>query len=273
MIDTHSHLQFKVFKGQEDKVIARAKEAGVQKIIVVGTNVETSRSAVRLSESYNEVFAVVGIHPHHVFEHTHNADKIAEDIQEIEKLLASEKVVAVGEIGMDRHDYPDTKYDDYKIDDKFIKTQRDFFKAQIKLAGKYRKSLVLHNRESVTEFLGVLEENWMEEFNGKAVFHYCEPNARLLNFALKHNIFIGVDGDITYDLKKQEFIKGIPLENLVLETDSPFVIPEPLKSEGVTINEPKNLKFIAEFIAKLKNESPENVQKMSRMNSTSLFRI
>lgn len=271
MFDTHTHLQFKAFADKTHEVIENAKTAGIEKIIIVGTNVVTSRKAVALAERYPNVYAAVGIHPHHVFEHLHTTRQIETHLQGIRKLLDYKKVVAVGEIGMDRHDYPDTKYDNYLIDQKFIDAQKIFFIEQIKLAKVYRKSLSLHNREATDEFLEILEEYWDKGFEEKTVFHYCEPNQKLLDFALKHNIFIGVDGDVTYDAKKQEFVRKIPLGSLVLETDSPFVVPEPLKSKGITINEPKNLQIIAEIIAKLKDKPLEEVKEIITQNSYKLF--
>lgn len=273
LIDTHAHLQFKAFEEKTDEVIKSAQEAGVEKILVVGTNLETSKKSIELAQKNPGLYASIGLHPHHAFGIQNSEFKIQNFLQKLEELITNSKVVAVGETGLDRHIYENTKYKNYQITEEFIELQKLFFKEQIKLAIKHKKSLIIHNREAVTELLEILEANWDPFLSGRSVFHCSEPDHRLLNFASAHNVFIGIDGDITYDKEKQEFMKKIPLELLVLETDSPYFVPEPLKSAGVTLNESKNLKYIAEFISRLKNEPIENVRNMSSKNSTILFKL
>jgi len=308
MIDTHSHLQFKAFEGKTDEVIKSAKDSGIEKIIVVGTNLETSKKAIELAEKHEDLYASIGLHPHHIFSFCHpelpderseggrlqNAkhfDKGAEGsvgmrkdsstplgmtkdiLDQLEELATNPKVIAIGETGLDRHIYEKTHYQNYKITEQLINLQKLFFKKQIQLAIKHQKSLIIHNRQAVPELLEILKQNWDPFLEKRSVFHCCEPDQRLLDFALKRNIFIGIDGDITYDQEKQNFLKKTPIELLVLETDSPYFIPEPLKSLGSILNEPKNLLLIAQFIATLKNLTIESVIKMSSQNSSALFKI
>lgn len=278
MIDTHAHLQFKAFEGKVDEVIKSANKAGIEKIIVVGTNLETSKKAIELAEKYEGVFASVGIHPHHVFFYISSLREACDEaISDLESLIDNPKVVAIGETGLDRHIYQNTKYKNYQITEEFIEFQKFFFKGQIKLAIKHQKSLIIHNREAIPELLEILKENWDPFLENRAVFHCCEPDQKLLDFALTHHIFIGVDGDITYDKPKQEFIKKVPLELLVLETDSPYFVPEPFRHsrEGGNpkINEPKNLNLIAGFLTILTKQPIGNVRKMSSKNSSVLFKI
>lgn len=271
LFDTHCHLNFKAFDGRVNEVIEKARKVGVTHIVIPGTDVETSNKAVEIAEKFDNVYAAVGIHPHHVYEKFKDQrSKIKVEIQEIEKLLENKKVVAVGEVGVDRHIYRKTVYQAYQVDQELIELQKEYLKAQIDLALKYDKSIIFHNREAKTDFLGVIGKPAVAKaLAGKAVFHCCEPDEELLEFAKNHKMFIGVDGDVTYRKDKQEFIKKVPLEILVLETDSPFLLPEPLKSQkkyprlqrqkaglrGGQANEPKNLKLIAEFIAHLTNVS------------------
>ena len=183
-------------------------------------------------------------------------------------------MVAIGEVGIDRHIYQKTKYPDYKIEEEFVELQKIFLKEQIKLAIKHKKSLILHNREAKKDMLGLLESVWDKKLEGRTVFHCCEPDFELLEFAKKHKMFIGVDGDITYYKEKQEFIKTIPLEMLVFETDSPFLNPEPLrKKERGTNNEPKNIKIIAEYIASLLHCSTDSLSKQATENARKLFNL
>jgi len=323
MFDTHCHLNFKSFNGQVDEVIRRAYDAGVGHIVVPGTDVETSIKAIEIAEKHDNIYAAVGIHPHHVFEifkkirsgklgietgyedRNRKLDKsnfnfqppnllpnLPSNLSEIEKLLSNPKVFAVGEVGLDRHQYQKTKYKDYKVDKEFINLQKELLIEQIKLAQKYKKTLIFHNREAQLrqgfdgqakkDILEILTSHQPLITNYQSVFHCCEPDLELLEFAKNHKMFIGVDGDVTYwdkklygfALSKQEFIKQVPLEMLVLETDSPFLTPKiDMKRSHHSYNEPKNIKIIAEFIAELKNVSVEKVAKITTENAKKLFNI
>ena len=306
--DTHCHLNFEAFDKTDNDVIGRAKKVGVGHILVPGTDVPTSKKAVQIAERHEGIYAAVGIHPHHVFEIFHNARErnffapvgtlpvgngesqvgknsipslvipaeagIQSNIIQIENLLKNPKVVAIGEVGIDRHIYQKTKYPDYKIGEEFVKLQKEVLKKQIDLVVKYDKSLILHNREAKVDMFDVLNKTWNKKLEGRSVFHCCEPDHELLEFAKDHKMFIGVDGDITYYKAKQEFIKTVPLDMLVLETDSPFLNPEPNRSkEGGTKNEPGNIPLIAEFIASLKNISVEELSEQTTENAKKLFKI
>ncbi|MBI5122272.1 TatD family hydrolase [Candidatus Roizmanbacteria bacterium] len=291
--DTHCHLNFKAFDRRVDEVINQANKVGVDQIVIPGTDVETSEKAIEIAEKYDGIYAAVGIHPHHVFEifkareqnflspvgtlpAGNGVSQVAKNfIPSLSKLLAHPKVVAVGEVGIDRHIYQKTKYPDYKIEEEFVDLQKIFLKEQIKLAIKYDKSLILHNREAREDMFAVLNEVWDKKLANRSVFHCCEPDKTLLEFAQKHKMFIGVDGDITYYKEKQEFIKTVPLEMLVLETDSPFLMPRLLSGgrSSTRYNEPQNIVLIAEFIAKLKGIPVEEVAKITTKNARRLFKI
>src|SRR3989338_8603763 len=227
--DTHCHLNFQAFDGRVGEVINWAKQAGVNQIVIPGTDIPTSEKAIAIAEKYEGVYAAVGIPPHHVFE-IFNGEKnllpslsFKKELKKIENLLSNPKVVAIGEVGIDRHIYQKTKYPDYKIEEEFVELQKIFLIEQIKLAIKYNKSLILHNREAKKDMLKILSNNELRITDYQSVFHCCEPDPELLKFAKEHKMFIGVDGDITYYKEKQEWIKTVPLEMLVLETDSPFL--------------------------------------------------
>jgi TatD DNase family protein len=169
MFDTHCHLNFSAFDGILEKVIFEAKNEGVEKFVVPGTDVETSKKAIEIAKKYEGVYAAVGIHPHHVFkiknekiknknlssesEGDNEKLKISKMIKAIENLLIEPKVVAVGEIGLDRHIYQKTKYEDYKIDEEFIALQKEVFLAQLNLAKKYKKTVIIHNRQAKNDLM------------------------------------------------------------------------------------------------------------------------
>lgn len=305
MFDTHCHLNFKIFEKNLNRVIDKAKKAGVDYFLVPGTDAESSKRAVEIAEEHEGIYAAVGIHPHHVYKFiksysigstpcfsTASPPRLAWGVPQaivskqmsspIENLLTNNKVVAVGEVGVDRYYYEKTKYINYKVDEEFINLQKNLLIEQIELARKYDKSLILHNRQAVDDLLQILDKVWDKKLEGRTVFHCCEPEEKLLKYAVDHKIFIGVDGDITYKKKKQEFINKIPLELLVLETDSPFLTPRlpppwrgsarqarPLKYP----NEPKNLVLIAKFIAKLLNVSINRLIDTTTENAKRLFSI
>lgn len=279
MFDTHCHLNFKTFDNNIDHIVADALRDNVNNIVVPGTDIPTSQRAVEIANKYKGVYAAVGIHPHHVFKllttstvTVHSQDfshiDIRQEISDIEKLLKDPKVVAIGEVGVDRHIYQKTKYEEYKVEQEFIELQKIFLTEQIKLAHKYKKSLILHNREAKRDMLGILTDLSAYITPYTAVFHCCEPDTELLQFAIKYKMFIGVDGDITYRNDKQEFVKKIPKDMLVLETDSPFLSPDKKFPNG-----PKNIKIINEFIAGIIGETPEKLSEITTRNGKKLFNL
>ena len=279
MFDTHCHLNFSRFSGRVQDVIDKAKEIGVTQIVVPGTDIKTSIKALELAKQYEHVYAAVGIHPHHAVEigPSESEGQLKSVISNIEKLLQHEKVIAVGEVGLDKHYYQNTKYADYTISPEFIDLQKELLIAQIKLATQYKKSLILHNREAKKEFLEDMTENWDEKLAYKTVFHCCEADQDLLSFAKEHHIFIGVDGDVTYDFKKQEFVKTIPLDLLVLETDSPYLLPEPLRSKkkflpaGRQVPMNQSIPLIAQCISEIKGVSINQLIDTATANAKRLF--
>lgn len=274
MFDTHCHLNFGAFDDQVDQIIKDALNSGISQILIPSTDLTTADKAISVAGSFENIYVAVGIHPHHVFELKAKSEKLKVDLENIERLLENKKVVAVGEVGLDRHYYKNTKYGDYEITNEFMRTQREVFAHQVVLAVRHDKSLILHNRESKTEFLETLLSVWDSKLEGRTVFHCCEPDDELLEFAKKHKLYIGVDGDVTYSKQKQEFIKKAPLEMLVLETDAPFLSPEPFRSmprETRGPNVPANLRLIAEFVAKLKDLPTDQLAQITTANAQRLF--
>ncbi len=275
MFDTHCHLNFSRFKKNLDEVIVSAKTAGIVGIVIPGTDIESSKKAIEIAEKYDWIYAAVGIHPHHAYtpEVEERSGITSGVIRELEKLLSHPRVVAVGEVGMDRHEYKSTKYKTYKISKEFVDLQKQLFELQIDLAIKYKKSLILHNREAKKDVLPIVKKKWDRFLEGRTVFHCCEPDLELLQFAMSHKMYIGVDGDVTYWKEKQEFIKEVPIQMLVLETDSPFLLPEPLRTLKKFPNEPKNIPLIAKCIANLMQKDIEEIIKQTTENARKLFSL
>ena len=256
MFDTHCHLNFQAFDTYFNEVIKRAFDAGVKHITVPGTDLETSKKAIVIAESYENIYAAVGIHP------TKDLSTVSlkSVIYKLEEIALSTKVASIGEIGLDYYRYRSSSA-----------VQKQFFLAQLELSLKVDKSVIIHNRHASKDVLDILEGNWQNAYEGRMVFHCCEAEQEILNFAIKHDIFIGVDGDVTYDKEKMKFIKNVPLELLVIETDSPYIIPEPLHSKKVFPNEPKNLSYIAKKVAEIKKVAIEKLSETTLKNGLRLF--
>ena len=297
LIDTHCHTNFKIFKSQVAQVVARAHEAGVDRLIVVGSDLKNSRLAVRQAKAHPEIKAAVGVHPHHVWRFLEKAKsqvqvtgelledlklKVVETVREqLAELVKSspQEVVAVGEAGFDRHFYEKTQYETLEITQEYLSWQQAFFIMQAELARDHDLALIIHNREAVEDLLKVFAKRPDLILPQKTVFHCCEPDERLLEFAKKHHFFIGVDGDVTYDPKKSKFIRQVPLEMLVLETDSPYLLPEPERSQKQGLRfrdraaEPRHVAVIAKFLAQLKQLKLAKIKEQTTFNASLLFSL
>jgi TatD DNase family protein len=274
LIDTHCHLNFKVFKGKVNQVIDRAKKAGIEKIIVPGVDLKTSKKAVELAQKYDGVYAAVGIHPHHSNIKNHPPAGGSKIKNELKTLAENKKVVAVGECGLDYYQYQKTKYQDYQIDDDFKKRQKEILLLQIGLAKELNLPLIIHSRQASEDILKIIKHQTSAiNHRLKGVFHCFEGNEDLLKWGLENSFYFGVTGNLTYNHKIQSSVKKIPLKNLLIETDSPFLIPEPLKSQKIFPNEPKNVKIVAKRIAKIKGDSFLNIGQKTTQNAICLFKL
>lgn len=274
MFDTHCHLNFKAFDDTVDAVVINAQRVGVTHITIPGTDAVSSKKAIAIAQQYAHMYAAVGIHPHHVYEVLQSKTiDITNAVSAIETMLTEDKVVAIGEIGIDRHMYQKTKYGEYEVNEAFVKLQKEFFVAQLQLAIQYKKSVIIHNREAKQDLLPLLYEHWDSFFETRMVLHCCEPDKQLLTFVKEKNIFWGVDGDVTYFKQKAEFLPRVPLAQLVLETDSPFLIPEPYKTQKGYPNVPAHIPIIAEYVAGLYEVDSDVVKKQTFENGKRLFGV
>ncbi len=261
MIDAHCHLNFHKFEEDVEEVIRHAAEAGITKIINTGTSLPSSRKAIELAENYNNLFAIVGIHPHHadkvLSRHSRAggnpseiSDQVRDDMfeseddmvdwkEKLEEMLSHPKVVGVGEIGMDYFYYQSNGIVEKKL-------QEDVFVAQIELAHKYHKPLQIHNRLAGSDTIAILKRNkHLLQQDHPGMFHCFAGDFEFLKNALDLGFYIGFDGNITYPglapketVKLSDLAKEVPLDRLVTETDSPFLSPIPFRGSR---NEPKNV--------------------------------
>lgn len=264
MVDVHCHLNFHSFEKDYDAVIKSAFEAGVTKIINVGTQIDSSEKAVELAQKYPNLYAIVGVHPHH-------ADKLETNwIRQLEILAKKPKVVAIGEIGMDYFSYKSNAIVDPEL-------QKEVFIKQIELAHKLKLPLQIHNRQAGKDILDILTNHKSLLLNPPGMFHCFAGSIEILKSALQMGFYIGFDGNITYsglapgeDTDLKNLVKYTPIDRIVVETDSPFLTPIPKRGSR---NKPEYVIITAKFIAKIKAISFEELEASSTANAIKLFNL
>jgi TatD DNase family protein len=248
LIDTHSHIYYDKYT-DIDEVLDRAQENNVSKIICVGVDIESSFKSVNLAEKYDMIYATVGYHPHEA------KDTDANYLKELESLLLHEKVVALGEIGLDFF---------YKHSDK--KKQITVFEEQLNLAKSLNIPCVIHNRESDKELLKSINKTK----NNNGVIHCFASDIILAKELIKLNFYLSFTGLITFANELEDVIKNIPLKKIMIETDSPYLTPIPHRGKR---NEPYMVKYVATEIAKIKNISLEDVANQTTKTAKDFFGI
>jgi len=234
LIDSHCHLTKKFFEDPRP-IVKAALDNGVNRMVCVGTNLKDSQEAIEIASQFESVYAAVGIHP----------EETCDNWEEFEKLISQPKVVAVGETGLDN-----------KVG---LPNQKEVFQRQIDLAKKYDKPLIIHVREAWEE---------IKEFDlsaSRGVFHcYSGPTE------IPPNFYVSFAGNVTFKNAPvlQALARAIPLEKMLVETDSPLLSPVPFRGQQ---NEPKNVKIIAAFIADIKSLNIYDVEKITSQNAKNLF--
>jgi len=264
MIDAHCHLNFHSFEKDRNAVIQSAFKSGVTKIINAGTKIDSSKLAVELAKEYKNLYAVIGVHPHH-------ADKLEDDwIEQLEKLAKMPKVVGIGEIGMDYFSYKSNDIVDPKL-------QKEVFLKQIELAHKLKLPLQIHNRQAGKEILEILLNHKSYLLNPPGMFHCFAGDMDLLKKVLDLGFYVGFDGNITYnglapgeDTDLKDLAKYVPIDRLITETDAPFLAPVPKRGSR---NMPKYVIITAKFIAELKDVNFEDFEAKTTENAIKLFSL
>jgi TatD DNase family protein len=254
LVDTHAHLHFDKFADSLDKVLSNAKNNQVTKIINVGVNALDSKLAVDLANSSKqkdlELFASAGLHPH-------DASNYKSELADIKKIIKSEKVVAIGECGLDYYKNFSSRKD-----------QRQALVGQIELALSNDLPLIFHIRDAFDDFFEITKDY----SSIRGVLHSFSASLKEVEKALEYNLFFGLNGIMTFtkDQKQLEAAKIIPDEKLLLETDCPFLAPIPYRGQ---MNEPAFVKTIAQFLADLRNQSFDEISSITTNNAIELFNI
>ena len=264
LIDTHCHINMMVKNSfdtpmqesdisKAETIIAQAHQARVSLIINVGTRKIENQNCILLAQTFNSVFATVGIHPN-------DSDTWQEDFELLKLWVAQKeknKIVGIGECGIDMH-YPD--YD--------LNRQRDAFKAQIELALEHNLALVVHSRDAYDETLRILEE--YKNNITRATMHCFSYDQTFANIVTQWGFVLGIGGTITYPKNNElrNVVLNTDLKNIVLETDAPFLPPQNIRGKQ---NHPKEIATIAQFIAELRGESFETIAQQTTENALHLF--
>ena len=259
--DSHAHLNFSAFEKTLEKTLKNAKTKNVFKIICVSSNIEDSKKAVALAKKYSKnIFASVGIHPQQTDPKNHQS--LEKQIKELEILAKNNQVIAIGECGLDYNPAPPEEKDRSKEDQIYL------FRKQIKLAKKLDLPLIIHCRKAFEDLIEILEKEDLPLKRG--VFHCYAGGKKGIKQAETLGFYFGLTGNITYDEGLENVFKNIPLNKILLETDSPYLSPSPRRGET---NEPANVAIIAEFLARLKNKPIEEISKQTEENIRKIFCI
>ncbi|MDO5557108.1 MAG: TatD family hydrolase [Clostridia bacterium] len=250
--DTHSHYNDEKFDGDRKKIIEETFKEQVTKFVCAGYNIKSSKQAIELSEEYENIYAVCGISPNDV------TQNVTEDVEELEKILDNKKISAIGEIGLDYYWEKGNK-----------ELQKELFIKQIELANKLELPIQIHTRDAAIDTIDILKSNPVKK---KGIFHCCPLNKELVKEALKLDFYISFAGPITFKNCKNadEIIKMVPLERILIETDSPYLSPEPNRGKR---NDSRNVRYIAEKVAKVKGKTIQEIAKITYQNAEQIFNI
>lgn len=247
--ESHAHYDDGRFKNDREEILNLLPSCGIDYVINVGCDMKSSRESIKMAEKYDYIYAAVGVHPH-------DAENMKEsDLDEIRQMSNHKKVVAIGEIGLDFY------YDNSPRD-----IQRYWFKRQLEIVKELNKPVIIHSRDASQETFDIIKESGVK----KGVIHCYSGSAQMAMDYAKMGFYIGVGGVVTFSNAKKlvEVVETIQLEQILIETDSPYLSPIPNRGKR---NDSRNLQFVVEKIAKIKDISPEKVANITKLNAKQLF--
>jgi TatD DNase family protein len=253
LVDSHAHLDASQFDEDRDEVIQRAGQAGVEWILTVGTNLVESQKAVEIAQQYPQILAAVGVHPH-------EAQGVTEEVYSgLKNLSQSKKVVAIGEIGLDFY---------HQLSP--LEIQREVFRRQIQLARELHLPIIVHDREAHGEILHILRSEKASDVRG--IFHCFSGDYQLAREAIDMGFYISISGIVTFHNAAwlRDVVREIPLDNLLVETDCPYLAPVPKRGKR---NEPAYVTYTVAKIAEIKNIEVEKVEEATAENFLKFFNL
>lgn len=256
IFETHAHYDDQAFEEDRELLLNSLQEQGVGKVVNIGASLASSKASLALAEQYPFVYAAIGVHPDETKELTE------ENFKELLAMIQQEKVVAVGEIGLD-----------YYWDSTPRDVQKYWFERQLALALQYDLPVVIHSREAAADTLAVMKE-WYAKSGGTltGIIHCFSYGPEIAKEYTKMGFYLGVGGVVTFKNAKKlkEVVQTVPLELLVLETDCPYLAPVPNRGKR---NDSSNLQYVVEEIAALKGITAEEVIRVTEDNAKKLYRI
>ena len=256
--DSHAHLDDEKFNEDREHLIKEIKESGIDKFISAGYSLEGSKRGIELANKYDFIYTTSGISPNDI---PQTEEELWITLEKIEKMAKeNKKVLAIGEIGLDYY---------WEKEERMKELQKIAFIEQIKIANKLNLPIVIHTREAVMDTIKILKENPVKN---KGIFHCCPLNRELVKEALKLGFYISFAGPITFKNSKNanEIIETVPNDKILIETDSPYLAPEPVRG---TRNNPINVKYIAQKIADVKKLSLEEIAGITYENAERIFNL
>jgi TatD DNase family protein len=253
LIDTHAHLEMREFNDDRDEVIKRAKDAGVEYIVTIGTTVESSRDAVMLADKYDFIYAAIGIHPHEAKDILHPAYEV------LRHFAKHKKVVAYGEIGLDYY---------YEHTQRVVQQRK--FRDMLYEAKELKLPIIVHDRDAHEDTLRILKEDWDPALGG--VMHCFSGDIEYAKRVMDLGFHISIAGPVTFPKAQalRDVVKQVPIEQLLIETDAPYLAPQKYRGKR---NEPAYVRYTAEEIAKVKGLSFDDVARITSFNAMQLFGI
>lgn len=261
LFDSHAHYNDEKFNDDREEIINQIYKSGVTKIINAGYSLESSKYALEIAKKYEWMYTISGISPNDI---SNNEEELTKELKQLENFINQEKhskkILGIGEIGLDY-------YWEKDIDKR--KLQKIAFIKQIEMANNFNLPIVIHTREAVMDTLEILKNN---EVIKKGVFHCCPLNIELIKEALKMGYYISFAGPITFKNSKnaEDVINLVPLDRILIETDSPYLSPEPNRGKR---NDSRNVIYIAQKIADTRKKSLEEIAKITYENTCRVFEI
>ena len=250
LIDTHAHLD--MMEDSVEKILADMKECGIKKVIIPAVEEKTFDKILELANTDENIYTMVGIYPSETKTYNQELE------EKMVKLALNKKIVAIGEIGLD-----------YYWDKSFVETQKEVFRKQIRMANKLGLPIVVHDREAHKDTFDILKE---ENNGSKILFHCFSGSVEFMRECVKEGWYIALGGVVTFknSIKMKEVAQEVPLDKLVLETDSPYLTPVPYRGKP---NKPAYVKYVAEEIARLRDISFEEIAQITSRNAEEFFNL
>lgn len=253
IFETHAHYDDEAFDEDRELLLSSMRQNDIEYIVNVGSNLKSTQQSIALADKYPFIYAAAGVHPNET------AELDDEKFTQLHKLCQNRKVVAVGETGLD-----------YYWDEPSRDVQKYWFERQIKLAAELKKPLIIHSRDAAQDTYEIMKSNNASEIGG--VIHCYSYSAELALEFVRMGFYIGIGGVVTFKngKKMKETVEAVPIEKILLETDSPYLAPEPNRGKR---NSSLNIPFIAQKIAEIKGISYEDTIRITSENAKRMYRI